>query len=140
VDKQIREHERAVRALEEQIREHERATIELKRARNSLLNISKLPPEVLGNIFRWNVSFENDFGGLEEGSHDFLFVCHHWSEVASHTSGLWSFWGNNLKDWARWCRRSGTAPLDLVLDGVEYGVENFDTILHNALQDHATAD
>jgi len=41
----------SVRALEDQIREHENTIIKLKRTRNSLLNISKLPPEVLGNVF-----------------------------------------------------------------------------------------
>jgi len=134
------EHEGVLRALEEQRRERESAMIKLKRVRNSLLNISKLPPEILGNIFRWNVSFEDDFGGLGEESHNFLFVCHHWSEVASHTPELWSFWGRTLEDWTRWCRRSGTAPLDLVLDSNEYDVGNLSPTMLNALQDRATAD
>ena len=140
MDEQIREHERAVRALEEQIREHERAMVKLKRARNSFLNISKLPPEILGNIFHWNVAFKDDFGGLEKGSHNFLSVCYHWSKVASHTPELWSFWGNTLEDWARWYRNSGTAPLDLVLNSIEYDVGDLSAALRNALQDRATAD
>ena len=105
----------SILALEEQIREHEKALVKLKRSRNALLNISTLPPEVLGNIFQCNVTFREDFDGLEEGSHNFLFVCHHWHEVALRTPGVWSFWGNTLADWARWYHRSGTAPLDLVL-------------------------
>ena len=40
----------SIRALEEQIREHERVSIKLRRTRNSLLNVSRLPPELLGNI------------------------------------------------------------------------------------------
>ena len=56
----------SIRALDEQIKEHEKAAIKLKRARNSLLNVSKLPPEVLGKIFCWNVTFKDDFGGLEK--------------------------------------------------------------------------
>jgi len=106
-----------IRALEEQIREYERIVIELKRTRNSLLNVSKLPPEVLGNVFRWNVIRKGDFGGLDEGSHNFLAVCHYWFEVASRTPELWSSWGNTPKDWAQWYCYSGTAPLDLVLCG-----------------------
>ena len=75
----------SVRALEEQIKEHERAIIKLKRARNSVLNVSKFPPEVLGNIFRWNVTLEEPFDGIKEESYNFLLVCHHWFEVASRT-------------------------------------------------------
>ena len=67
----------SIHALEEQIREHERAIIQLKRDRNSLLNVSKLPPEVLGDIFHWNVTIKGDFDGLDEESHNFLLVCHH---------------------------------------------------------------
>ena len=107
---------KSILALEEQIREYETAIVKLKRARNSLLNVSKLPPEVLGDIFRWNVTLKDDFGGLGKESHDFLLVCHHWFEVASSTPEIWSFWGNTPNDWARWSHRSGTAPLDLVLD------------------------
>ena len=88
---------------------------DLKRTRNPLSNVSKLPPEVLGNIFYWDICIKGDFDGLEEGSHSFLLVCHRWHKVALDTPGLWSFWGNTLADWARLSRRSGTAPLDLVL-------------------------
>ena len=105
----------STRVPEEKTREHEAAVIKLKRAQNSLLNISKLPPELLGRIFHCNVTPEDDFDGLDEGSHNFLLVCHHWFQVASRTPEIWSFWGNSLKEWARWCRRSGNAPLDLVL-------------------------
>jgi len=55
-----------IRALERQIGEYERIVINLKRTRNSLLNVSKLPPEILGNIFRWNVTLQGDFGGLDK--------------------------------------------------------------------------
>src|SRR5258708_3853962 len=88
-------------ALEDQIREHERAIIQLKRTRNSLLNVSTLlPPEILGAIFRWNVIPDGVFGGLPKGSYNFLLVCHHWFEVASRAPELWSFWGNSIEDWA----------------------------------------
>ena len=130
----------SIRVLDEQIREHERAAIKLKRTRNSLLNISKLPPELLGKIFHWNVALKDDFGGLDKRSHDFLLVCHHWSEVASHTPELWSFWGNTPRDWARWYPRSGTAPLDLVLGGKGYKRGRLSTTLHDVLQDRAIRD
>ena len=130
----------SIRALEEQIREH--PTIKLKRARNSLLNISKLPPELLGRIFHWNVTPKSDFDGLDRGSHSFLLVCHHWFEVASRTPDLWSFWGNTPVDWARWCCRPGATPLDLILNDESdyYGDDSFDTTLRKALRDRATQD
>ena len=79
----------SIRALEKQIQEHERAIIQLKRARNSLLNVSTLlPPEILGRIFCWNVVRDGYFGGLPKASHNFLLVCHHWFQVASGTPGL----------------------------------------------------
>ena len=129
----------SILALDEQIRQHERAIINLKRTRNSLLNVSKLPPEVLGNVFRWNACLKGDFDGLEKGSHNFLFVCHHWHEVAVGTQELWSFWGSTLADWARLSCRSRTAPLDLVL-GDSSGDTNFDVALSNVLQDRAARD
>ena len=129
----------SIRALEKQIEEHERAIIRLKRTRNSLLNVSTLlPPEVLGNIFRWNVIPDGDFGGLVKGSYNFLLVCHHWFEVASRTPGLWCSWGNSIRDWRRWYARCGTGPLDLVL-GECTGPE-LDDELRNALQDRAARD
>jgi len=134
----------SIRALEEQIREHERTVIKLKRARNSLLNVSKLPPEVLGNVFRWNVTREGDFGGLDEGSHNFFAVCHHWFEVASRTPELWSSWGNTPEDWARYYH-SRTTPLDLVLSGSYYGEydddeDGLEGYLRDALNRRATED
>ena len=130
----------SIRALEEQIIEHERVVNELKRTRNSLLNVSKFPPEVLGDIFRWNVSFKKRFDGLEEGSRNFLLVCHHWFEVALHTPEVWSFWGNTPADWTRWHRRSGTAPLDLVLCDGGHDDSTLNVTLRDALRDRAVRD
>ena len=128
----------SIRALDDRIREN--ATIALKRTQNSLLNVSKIPPEVLGNIFRWNTIPEGDFGGLEKGSHNFLAVCHHWFEVATHTPELWNFWGNTPEDWSRRYRRSKTTPLDLVLGDYGYDGSYFDADLEDALRDRAAKD
>ena len=135
----------SIRALDEQIKEGKGDGIKLKRARNSLLNIStRVPPEILGHIFAWSLVREVDrspysqshahFGGLQKGSYNFLFVCHHWFEVASHTPELWSFWGNTLQDWKRHHHRSETTPLDLVLDGYKFGPGVFDGSLQDAVR------
>ena len=106
----------SILALEKQIEEGLGDTIQLKRVRNSLLNISiRMPPEILGQVFHWNVIPEGDFAGLQKGSYNFLLVCRHWFEVASGTPELWAFWGNTLKQWSQRYQRSGVAPLDLVL-------------------------
>ena len=129
----------SIRALDEQIKELEEALTKLKRTRNSLLNAHRLPPEILGKVFQHNIMPESDFGGLDKRSHNFLFVCHHWSEVASHTPELWGFWGNTTRDWLRWYSRSAIAPLDLILTGADRDCY-FDRALFDELQDRASRD
>ena len=117
------------------------AIIKLKRARNSLVDVSKLPPEILGDIFRRNVTLEETFGGLERGCYNFLLVCHHWFEVASRAPEVWSSWGNNLQDWSKWCLRRPTGPLDLVLDGERWSEwRTLSNRMRNALLDRGARD
>jgi len=130
----------SIRTLDEQIRDHEATLIRLKRTRNSLLNVSKFPPEVLGNIFRWNVTIQDDFGRLEKESHNFLLVCHYWFEVASRTPELWGFWGNSLEDWERRHLRYPAIPLDLMLDGIRFPGGTLSDAIRNSLRDRAARD
>ena len=135
----------SILALEKQIKEGLGDVIQLKRTRNSLLNISTLmPPELLGQVFRWNVIPDDDFGELKKGSYNFLLVCHHWFEIASGTPELWAYWGNTLKQWSRRYQRSGIAPLDLVLQPHHYGYDEdpvpFDGPLRDAVRSHVICD
>ena len=118
--------------------------IRLKRTRNSLLNIARIPPEILAHIFCFNVDTTDaddpDFPEIPKGSYNFLLVCHHWFQVANLTPGLWDSWGNNLKDWKRWHLRSGTFALDLFLDGWRYNDGVFDQALRDTLRDRAACD
>ena len=141
----------SIRVLEEQIAEGKGDVIKLKRARNSLLNISiRVPPEILGAIFSWTLvrpdpalNLDSHFDGFCEGFYNFLLVCHHWFEVASHTPKLWGFWGNTVWEWEKWHRYHRDEPLDLVLS--DYGNEietdgSFDNTLKDKLRDCATRD
>ena len=131
----------SIRALDEQIEEHEKAITQLKRTRNSLLNVSTLlPPEILGNIFRWNVIPDGDFGGLSEDSYNFLLVCRHWFEVASRTPELWYFRGNLIPDWSKRYSRCGYSSLDLVASSVGWTTLELGEPLRDALQDRTAWD
>ncbi|KAF9786295.1 hypothetical protein BJ322DRAFT_780163 [Thelephora terrestris] len=130
----------SIRALEEQIREHETAIIKLKRARNSLLNVSKLPPEILGDIFCLNATIKDEFELRETRSHNFLLACHYWYEVALRTPDVWSYWGDDVEEWAKRHLQHTTAPLDLVLSSGELERCTLDDSLRNALQDRAMQD
>jgi len=130
-------------ALEKQIEEGTGDIIRLKRARNSLLNIStRVPPEILGLIFRRNVIPDDDFGGLRKKSYNFLLVCHYWFEIARKTPELWNFWGDTLDQWSKRYQLSGTAPLDLVLNGYRTGNTEFppDGPLRDALRYRVASD
>ena len=147
--------EESIIALEKQIEDGNGDIIQLKRARNSLLNISmRVPPEILGDIFSWilvrpdpDPDSESHFNRLPTGSYKFLLVCHHWFQVASHTPKLWTYCGNSLQDWEKWHHlHPQVIPLDLVLKDkssrlIQPFVDDFiDPVVEDALRDRAARD
>jgi len=133
----------SIPALDERIKEITAELTRLKRSRNSLLSIARVPPEILGHIFRFNIVPEvgdGRFATVRGDAYNFLLVCHHRSEVARHTPELWSFWGNNLNDWKRRYPLSRAASVDLVLDRVMYRAGSFDGALWDVLKDCAARD
>ncbi|KAF9779273.1 hypothetical protein BJ322DRAFT_452260 [Thelephora terrestris] len=132
-----------IRELEKKIEEGAGDITQLKRARNSVLNIStRVPPEILGCIFIWRARDRGHLDRLRKSSYQFLFVCHRWYEVACHTPELWSFWGHTLTQWLRLYRRSGATPVDLVLNGHHIGGPgvNFNGPLRDAVRERARHD
>lgn len=135
-----------IRDLEKKIEEGTADIIQLKRARNSLLNIStRVPPEILGSIFRWRITpdtYNPHPLPFPRGSHNFLLVCHHWFEIGSNTPELWGYWRNTLMMWERWYKRSKFTPVDLVLNGFPGNSSDapFDEPLQGALRDLAKHD
>jgi hypothetical protein len=129
----------SIRDLEKQIEEGAGDIIQLKRTRNSLLNISvRVPPEILGSIFHWITATDKNPYYWMHIDYKFLLVCHHWFEVACHTPELWGFWGITLKQWSHRCQRSGTTPVVLALR-FNPGV-SFDGPLREAVRDRAARD
>jgi hypothetical protein len=140
----------AIRVLERHIEEGDGDTIQLKRVRNSLLNISaRVPAEILGDVFFWSVFREEDhslntdshFTGVRKGSYNFLLVCHHWFEVAISTPELWNSWGATLSEWKNRHSYPGVVPLDLVLHRYASDHGNIvDEPLQDALRNRAMQD
>jgi len=133
----------SIQASDERIKETAAELVRLKRSRNSSLNITRVPPEILGHIFRFKIVPEvgdDRFAMVQGDAYNFLLVCHRWFEVARHTPELWSFWGNNLDDWKRRYPLSRAAPVDLVLDRIMCRVGSLDGGLRDALRDCAARD
>ena len=141
-----------IRALEKQIEEEEGDIIQLKRTRNSLLNIStRIPPEILGHIFFYTLVRQKcmmrlrgggpHFDSIHPSSYNFLLVCHHWFEVASRAPRLWNFWGDTLSQWRWQHRHTSAVPVDLVYYGHADGPsDSLDTPLEDALRFRANRD
>ncbi|KAF9777537.1 hypothetical protein BJ322DRAFT_1179467 [Thelephora terrestris] len=128
-----------IRQLDDEIEGAVGSTIDRKRARNALLNITvRIPPELLGMVFFWIIHERIYLRKFQPTSYHFLLVCCRWYQIARHTPELWSFWGHTLAGWLPRIGWSGAIPVDLVLNGYQVGGPGLP--LHpsiwTALQDH----
>ncbi|KAG6909909.1 hypothetical protein DXG01_014429 [Tephrocybe rancida] len=88
----------------------QKAIRELKTRHNSLSLTARLPPDLLGNIFKWLASMER-----KNPSTPWVkvsFVCSHWRRTALSCPALWCFVRNLRPGWvAALIARSGVLPL-----------------------------
>jgi hypothetical protein len=119
----------------DQAGEGARETTKPEHTKNPLVDFSaRVPPEILGQIFHWDVA-PDDCGGLREGSYQFLLVCRRWYNVAKATPELWSFWGNNLYHWSqRYQLSERSAPIDLAMSVLQFTKLPMDEALRSALE------
>lgn len=109
------------------------------RVQNSLLKVSSLPNEILGEIFACNIfRGEYDYGHNTRFEHNFMSVCHHWRAVALSTPELWSWWGPTIRAWHRRSAFNRPGLVDLFLDDTWYFGSHLNPSLCEALRGHVT--
>ncbi|KAF9232499.1 hypothetical protein BU15DRAFT_81186 [Melanogaster broomeanus] len=90
--------------------------------RNGLLPVSRLPPDVLANIFLCQAhSFYQDHGYSRTSGAppwaNVLYTCHHWRDVALSCPSLWSFLFVSSPRWTEeLLSRTKMAPLRIRVD------------------------
>ena len=106
----------AIDALQKQIDSYAVATGKLRSAQNSHVAISRLPVELLSEVFLCIVEsgIDNDGTYFAAGTFIFLQVCKHWNEVAVNFPRLW-IWRTpgTVGAWPLFSTRSKDAPLSL---------------------------
>ena len=88
--------------------------------RNTLVPISRLPPEILAQVFHHIVFEDSPYSRARAlGWIKVTHVCQHWRQVALNNSSLWariSGMGCNSTKWiSEMLTRAGNAPLDIEL-------------------------
>ena len=110
------------------------------RARNSLVPINQLPPEILGRIFHFLRPFFGDISSLYEPDESLnsalekvAVVCHHWRIVAIGSPELWTIVDLHDDDAyvVKLLQRSGCLPLTLLCHSYKniYEMNSFQEIL-----------
>ncbi|CAL1713947.1 unnamed protein product [Somion occarium] len=85
---------KARRELEDGIAKHNRTIIDMKVHLNQLTPISRLPPELLSEIFWFHMvsicHSPNHYLTCQDAWIKVTHVCHYWREVALHSPRLWT--------------------------------------------------
>ncbi|EAU87508.2 hypothetical protein CC1G_11727 [Coprinopsis cinerea okayama7 len=87
------EREAAYQRLDAQIFALERQILELKRKRNELAYISRLPPELMASIFKQYRHSTTGIRWIKGTTH----VCRLWRQIALDCPPLWSHMGTSMK-------------------------------------------
>ncbi|KDQ61419.1 hypothetical protein JAAARDRAFT_190193 [Jaapia argillacea MUCL 33604] len=109
----------ALASIDSEIAAHLESIRELRTKRNSLVPISRLPSEVLANIFvqyakQRDLSLEYAFGRPAVWWIAITYVCRYWREVAVATPSLWCSLPFHRPKWVpEMITRSKMAPLEV---------------------------
>jgi len=106
----------AIDSLQKQIDFYVGETSRLRYAQNSHVLISRLPAELLSDVFLYVVEtgLKDDYTSFALGTFGFLQVCRRWNEVAVGFPQLWVWWiPGAVKAWHLFKSRSNDAPLFL---------------------------
>lgn len=104
---------REQRLIDEEILDHERCVLDLKTRRNTHTHVSRIPNELLADIFAMAKKNVSDVGQW----HHFVHVCRHWRCVALMAANLWTSPPTHLHDYAlAMLERSLECALTISLD------------------------
>lgn len=107
----------AIDSLQKQIDFHVGEANRLKYAQNLHIAISRLPAELLAEVFLYIVEsgLRGDNTRFTAGTFSFLQVCRRWKEVAVGFPQLWSWWvAGSFRAWTIFSSRSKNVPISLV--------------------------
>lgn len=106
----------AFESLQKQIDFHMGESYRLRRAQNSYAIVSRLPEELLAEVFSYIVEsgIQDIDSSFATGTFSFLQACRYWNEVAVGFPQLWRWWtAGAVKAWPLFHSRSKDIPLSL---------------------------
>ena len=106
----------AIESLQKQIEFHVGEAHRLRYVQNSHAVVSRLPEELLAEVFPYIVEsgIQNDDSRFAKGTFNFLRVFKHWNEVAVSLPRLWRWWvPGAVKAWPLFHSRSKDTPIFL---------------------------
>ena len=106
----------AIESLQKQIDFHVGEANRLRYAQNARVPVSRLPSELLSDVFLYIVEsgLQDDNTRFAAGTFSSLQVCRRWNEVAVGFPQLWGWWvAGAVKAWPLFSSRSKGSPISL---------------------------